>query len=73
MRHGVLCTTTGDATIPWVPPDDWTLITSILRELQVTSLGGHLGFCMLYALVKSHFLWKTMHDDATIPLVPPDD
>ena len=73
MRHGVLCTTIGDATIPWVLPDDWTLITSILRELQVTPMGGHLGFRKLYALAKLRFMWKTMRDDATIPLVPPDD
>ena len=63
LRHGVLCVTSGDRSLPVVPPSDHVLISLILKELHVGPLGGHLAARKLLALVKKRFYWNTMRAD----------
>ena len=58
----MLCMLKDDYYCPIVPREaDITM--QILRDLHSSSLGGHLGFHMLYNLVKRRFYWHNMRPD----------
>ena len=63
LRHGVLCITQGEASLPVVPPSDHVLISLILKELHVGPLGGHLAARKLLKLVSKRFYWNSMRAD----------
>ena len=63
LRHGVICVTHEASSLPVVPPSDQVLIKTILKELHVGPLGGHVAARKLFNLVRSRFYWRTMRAD----------